>query len=394
VRIGIVSYNFYPSIGGGATFAALLSGALSRNAVDVEVIAPLCSRDAELAESFARSTRLKIHWVVSDRARGYSDYFSRAIFFLKMVRRIQRLSTSVDLFHAHEFHIGFLSALCGSTKPVLGTFGADPLYEMFFFGRERNKPYADFVKSVGVRMLSLLFRWVIGFLSRGKDVALVSYTDESFHRRMAGRYFHGKIHHIPLAVPPELFDIPGCRRSGGGGTILFSSRLVSWKRVDVALAVFSKLREKRKDLRLIVLGTGPRADLVGNERQRQAGINHVPSCRHDEIGNYLAQATVFIAPSDYETFGTSVLEAMAAGVPIVAANLDVYRDRLVHGENAFLVTGDSVREYCDHIEVLLDDPSLRKRFSSRTRERARSFELNRVAERYMDVYRQMVPSQS
>ena len=96
----------------------------------------------------------------------------------------------------------------------------------------------------------------------------------------------------------------------------------------------------------------------------------------------LAAADVFVQPSHYEAFGQSALEAMSAGLPIVASRVGGLLDFLREGENALLAPPGDVNALGQAIDRLLHDDGLRARFGSRGRElAARDFGNQRVGDR-------------
>ncbi|MDD5195978.1 MAG: glycosyltransferase, partial [Candidatus Omnitrophica bacterium] len=130
MKIVMVVWSFYPRVGGSLTCVRELSEQLLARGTEVEIIAPILKRDLDKKEGLDLDKRIKIHWVVSSAAASYTDFYSRFVFFLKYIEKIRSLSVSADIFHAHDFNVSFLSAMIGTKKPIVATFGADPLFEM------------------------------------------------------------------------------------------------------------------------------------------------------------------------------------------------------------------------------------------------------------------------
>jgi glycosyltransferase involved in cell wall biosynthesis len=89
---------------------------------------------------------------------------------------------------------------------------------------------------------------------------------------------------------------------------------------------------------------------------------------------------VFAFPSTREGFPGAVLEAMAAGLPVVAYDLPAFQGWLVEGEHGFLVPINDHRQMADRLLKLLQNDSLRREISNRNIEYARRFTWERAAD--------------
>jgi len=104
----------------------------------------------------------------------------------------------------------------------------------------------------------------------------------------------------------------------------------------------------------------------------------------EELPLLYAGADCFVFPSLYEGFGLPVLEAMAAGAPVVASRVGAIPE--VAGDAALLVDGSRPAELAEAIETVLTDPALRARLVARGRARAREFTWDRVARQTLAIY--------
>jgi len=91
-----------------------------------------------------------------------------------------------------------------------------------------------------------------------------------------------------------------------------------------------------------------------------------------------------VFPSLYEGFGLPILEAMACGTPVIASNVSSIPE--VAGDAAALIPPDDPEEWKDAIEILLDNPILRKELSEKGIERARAFSWQKTALETMKVF--------
>jgi glycosyltransferase involved in cell wall biosynthesis len=113
-------------------------------------------------------------------------------------------------------------------------------------------------------------------------------------------------------------------------------------------------------------------------------IGHVP---WQQLAEWYARASVFVMPSYYETFGISVIEAMAFGLPVVATNVGGLPEVVQDGVTGILVPPKDPDALGDAIVRLLRDPELRRRLGNAGRERVLSeFRTDRIVEQTLKVY--------
>ena len=185
---------------------------------------------------------------------------------------------------------------------------------------------------------------------------------------------------------PELMD--------GKTNILFLGRLEKRKGLKYLLTAYSRLKWDRPDIRLIVVGGGQMdADcyrIIG-ERNLQDVV--IVGRTSDELrARYFKSAHIYCSPATgKESFGIVLLEAMAAGAPVVATEIEGYASVVEHGQNGLLVPPKDDEALALAIAALIDDHSLRQRLVAEGARTADSFRWERVARRVMDYYGEFVP---
>lgn len=134
---------------------------------------------------------------------------------------------------------------------------------------------------------------------------------------------------------------PGKERCAWAGeegefVLMHASNFRPVKNVESVVEVFAKVREQRPS-RLLMVGDGPERDRA-EQRARDLGVdasvNFLGAQEHLE--DLLPLADVFLLPSEHESFGLAALEAMSAGVAVVATSEGGTREVIRHGENGFL----------------------------------------------------------
>ncbi|HBL10888.1 MAG TPA: glycosyltransferase family 1 protein [Cyanobacteria bacterium UBA11162] len=120
--------------------------------------------------------------------------------------------------------------------------------------------------------------------------------------------------------------------------LLFLGRLGFEKRVDLLIKAFTTLKHQQPNCSLIIAGDGP-SDVVNQLKYLAAPIPdiHFTGFLFGETkANVLASCDVFCSPSPYETFGRTVVEAMASGVPVVSVNSGAVSEYIIDGVNGYL----------------------------------------------------------
>lgn len=197
------------------------------------------------------------------------------------------------------------------------------------------------------------------------------------------RHFPGRYTVIPNGVDVARFTPPAPSAPvDRPPTILFVGRLETRKGIACLLDAFQRVRSALPAARLRLVGPGvlpPGPQPAGVEVLGQVSDAALPACYHS--------ADVFCAPSiGYESFGIVLLEAMAAGVPIVASDLPGYRQTLQHGRQGVLVPPGDPAALAEALTALLQQPARRRALGAAGPARARQFDWGRVAEAVLQLY--------
>jgi phosphatidylinositol alpha-mannosyltransferase len=177
-------------------------------------------------------------------------------------------------------------------------------------------------------------------------------------------------------------------RPSANPAIFFLGRHEERKGLDVLLAAFARLGA---DVRCWVAGEGPDTGRLQAAYRDDKRIEWLGRIDDAEKLARLRGATVFCAPSLHgESFGVVLLEAMAAGTPVVASALDGYRNVATNDVDAVLVPPGDVEALADALASLLGDPARRERLAAAGERRADRFAMRTLAERYLDIYEEII----
>ncbi len=176
---------------------------------------------------------------------------------------------------------------------------------------------------------------------------------------------------------------------GAGPRIAWVHRLDRQKGFGVMVEAFRILAHERPSLRLSVAGDGADRALVDRlDPAVRSRVAMLGPLRHVDVPPVLAGADVAVAAATgQESFGYAIVEAMAAGVPVVATDIEGYRQVATNEVDALLVAPDDAEALAGSIARVLDDERLAADLAEAGRHRAASFDWSIVAGRIEDVYR-------
>jgi glycosyltransferase involved in cell wall biosynthesis len=169
-------------------------------------------------------------------------------------------------------------------------------------------------------------------------------------------------------------------------------RLAPEKNWDTLLRAAAKVYQAHPDLRMVVIGYGPEeaalqslaAELGISER-----VTFTGKLPFSEVTSYLKAADLFGFASVTETQGLVTMEAMAAGLPVVAVDASGTRDIVDNGQQGFLVPNDA-DALAVSIKQLIETPEKMRRFSMQALKKAKTFDVNNLAKKLVNVYKQAI----
>jgi len=208
-----------------------------------------------------------------------------------------------------------------------------------------------------------------------------------------------KVRVIPNAVAPPAspsVDRAAIRRELGlpedARVVAYMGRLAKQKRVDVLVWAMQLLRQLTGNVYHVVIGDGP-------ERRRLEDLAKHFTCDHvtrfvghrSDAGRLAWAFDAFWLASEFEGQSNSLLEAMAAGVPVIASDIPANREVVADGRTGYLVRpGDSVA-FAQYVDRLLADPELRGRIGAAAQEDMRErHSVPSMVAAYASLYQELV----
>jgi phosphatidylinositol alpha-mannosyltransferase len=196
---------------------------------------------------------------------------------------------------------------------------------------------------------------------------------------------------VPNGVDVERFGSGRrlARFDDGRFNVLWVGRLEPRNGLDRMLRAFALLRA-RVPARLLVLGDGPlRPSYQAMVPSELASDVVFAGAVRDERADWYATADVYCAPTSIASFGVTLLEAMAAGRPVLASDIDGFREVMRDGEQGELLPLGDAPAWAAALEALAADPARAAAMAARGRATAERYAWPRVAHRILDVYQRV-----
>jgi glycosyltransferase involved in cell wall biosynthesis len=169
------------------------------------------------------------------------------------------------------------------------------------------------------------------------------------------------------------------------------SRLHPQKNPLGLLEAFASVADRARKLMLIYVGDGPQQTEL-EEAVRKSGVSdrvRVVGPRED-IPDVLAACDISVLPSLKEGFSNTILESMAASLPVLCTDVGGNSEVVVHGKTGLLEPAGDVEALARGLRVLAMDSALRKVFADSARARVRRFSLDRMAQDTIDLYDELL----
>ena len=362
MKIGLVSPYVYPLPGGVTAHVRYLYENLRKRGHDVRII----TSSHGLQRSSAGDV-IRIGKGFSVPTNGSVGTLTVSPRFVSQVGDVLERE-QFDLLHFHEPFVPFLSlvVLRQSTSVNVATFhaygGFSPAYEL------------------GSRLLRPYGRRLHGRIAVNAAA-----------RHFIDRYFPGDYKVIPNGVDIDRYRraVPIARWQDGTQNILFVGRHEPRKGLVELLKAFRILRKTGCQCRLLVVGSGPQEREARRyvATRRLQGVEFLGRVSDDEKAQLFKTADVYASPATGgESFGIVLLEAMAAGTPIVCSDIHGYKGVVRRGREGLLVPPRKPKALAAALGQLLADDELRAEMGRNGEERAGDFSWERVTAKVDDYY--------
>ena len=354
--------NFYPAVGGIETYVLELCRRLVKKGHKVSVITSDTMVDGSKLKSFEAIGKINIYRVPFKLIMRYN--FSPDAFDL-----LSKLD--YDVLHVHS--IGYYTDVIPSIKRIKGVKVIVSTHGGIFHTSHMSLLKKIYFKSFAKRALKHADHVIA---TSGKDMKLFSKICDGNKIRMIYPGVNWKL--LSKSKQHRVKD-----------TLLYVGRLSENKRLDRMLNVIAHVKKRLPDIKLLIVGRdwGEKgglvrlADMLGI-RKNLMFLNEVKN--HYK---YYSKANIFLLSSDYEGFGTSVVEAMASGMPVVVNNIETMHEIVDSGRSGFVVDFMEYESVADLLIRLLKDETARKDLGKNAGQAAKRFDWDRIESVIEKLYR-------
>ena len=368
MKIAMVSPYDFTWPGGVTAHVAQLARALGRSGHEVKVLAPHSPsrdfQDSDLLVPFGRSIPLP--------SGGSTARVTLSWWLYPKIRALLK-KEQFDIIHLHEPMVPILP-LCVlefSKSVNVGTFHAS-------YSRQH------------------LYRAFQPIIKRWQKRLHGSIAVSPAARRYVNNTFPGEYEIIPNGIDYKHFSAnvaPLPQYQDGKLNILFVGRLEKRKGLRYLLEAYSKLKWEMPNTRLIVVGPG-NPDKESYRILSSHGLRDVEFAgrvSYDELPRYYATADIFCSPATGgESFGIVLLEAMSAGKPVVASDIEGFRGIMTDGEQGLLVPKKDTGALANALGRLARDPELRSKLGGQGSRSAEDYRWEVVAGRVEEYYNRCI----
>ena len=384
MRIGIFSEAWEPYISGLVTSEVMLKNALEKLGHEVYVVT------ANLESFTYEYDEKKRVYKIPGIPTGIYDSRLTGIYPIKAIQKIK--SWDLDVIHSQsEFAIGTFARIFAKQYdiPIVHTYHT--MYEDYI--HYITKGYFDGPSKKIVEYLTKFY------CDTTIDELIVP-TRKTYDLFKEKYKYERNVHIIPTGIEIDRFykekivlNKINNKKTELGITsddlvILFVGRVASEKSIDFLINNHSDLLKKNKNAKLLIVGDGPDLEEYKKLAKKQKIENRViftGKVPWEDIPIYYALSDIFVTASHTETQGLTVVEAMAASIPVVALDDESFRNTVVDGLTGYLFKNK--KEYVNKMVELINDQQKRINMGKQGRINSEAYSSKYFAERVLHVYK-------
>lgn len=383
MRIGIFTDTYPPFINGVSTSITMLQKALTDKGHKVYIVT--VNPENMSYKYNDDDTIIRIPGIPV----GIYDYRLSGIYPIRAINKIKKWN--LDIIHSHtEFGVGTFARIISKQLGI-------PLVHTY------HTMYEDYVHYITKGHFDKSSKKIVEYLTKfycDKTAKELIVPSTKTYKLFKEKYkFDKNVHIVPTGVEVERFykenidkeEINAIRKElnikKDDIVILYVGRLAQEKNVELLIKSHVEIVKKNKKAKLVIVGSGPDYEkyinLASNLKIKNNVIftNAIP---WEEMPNYYNIADVFVTSSKTETQGLTVIEAMAASLPVICIEDESFSNVVINHLNGRTFT--NATEYKTVILETITDQKLMNQMASQARITAESHSLKYYAESVLDVY--------
>lgn len=171
----------------------------------------------------------------------------------------------------------------------------------------------------------------------------------------------------------------------------FIGRLTEQKGIEYLIEAAIVISKQNLNVKFVIVGDGILKDALENQAHKLGLSNILFTGFQRNVPQYLQLFDIFVLPSLFEGLPVSVLEAFASGTAVVATKVSGTPEVVHDGINGFLVEPKNANQLAEKLQILINDPSLRKKFAENGRNLVKSqFSAELMVKKTVDVYSKLL----
>ena len=383
MRIGIFTDTYPPFINGVSTSIVMLENALRKKGHQVYIVTVNSDNMKYKYENDEHIIR------IPGVPIGIYDYRLTGVYPLKALNKIRKWN--LDVIHSHtEFGVGTFARIISKQFNI-------PLVHTY------HTMYEDYVHYITKGYFNNTSKKIVEYLTNfycdQTATELIVPTKKTYDLFKEKYKYERNVHIVPTGIEVERFykenidskKVDEIRKRHGLSksdfVVLFVGRIAKEKDVEFLISAHEYLAKNYKS-KLLIVGDGPdleRYKKLAHKLNLDEYVIFVGKVPWEDVTLYYQIADVFATASTSETQGLTVIEAMAASLPVVAVNDESFNTVIVDGLNGHLF--ETKHQYKKYVESFINEPSKLKQFSKQARINADTYSSKYFGERVLDVYK-------
>ena len=277
-----------------------------------------------------------------------------------------KFSGNYDIIHAHH-PIASLSFKASSAKKVVTFHG--------IYSKQIGVLHGNTASNISNKYEKNALSWAD---------AITAGSKESFE------YYTGKgytVNYIPNAIDIE--SLPTNVNQKFEKQIIFVGRLSKEKGLESIIKISKTLPP---NLHLLIIGVGPMEKDVKKIDELYSNVHYLGYLEKEELIPIIRGSLVLIQPSLVEGISTTILEAMACKIPIIASNVGGNKELVFDNQNGFLIDPNSSNQLLEKILQISKESQLQQKFGQKSFELVKKFDWQEIGQKYLDLYESLLKS--